>query len=117
MAGDITAGGTGPGGVPGAGNVVEIAPWRARRRLSRDVPMGAPPFVLEEPCPGCGAERVATMVWRSQADGDRAVPLPRMDPHFECDGTAVLYQDITDSPLPISFWSRILGRFREESAV
>lgn len=98
-------------------NVVEIAPWRARRARTHDVPMGAAPFVLEEPCPGCGVERVATMVWRSSPEGERAVPLPRMDPHFECRDGAVLYQDITDSPLPISFWSRILGRFREESAV
>jgi len=44
------------------------------------------------------------------------VPLPRMEPHFECRRGRVLYQEITDAPLPVSEWARILGRFREESA-
>jgi hypothetical protein len=98
-------------------NVVELARWRARRNRTRDVPMGAAPFVLEAPCPGCGAERVATMVFREVAGGGRAVPLPRMEPHFECRGGRVLHQEITDAPIQVSEWSRILGRFREESAV
>ena len=99
-----------------AGNVVELAAWRVRRDRSRDIPMGAPPFVLEEPCPGCGAERVATMVWR-ESTGGRAVPLPRMEPHFECRDGRVLHQEITDAPMPLSAWSSILGRFREETAI
>ena len=107
-----------PNGLAGHdGNVVELARWRVRRIQSRDVPMGAPPFVLEEPCPGCGEKRVATMVWREPADGGRAVPLPRMAPHFECRDGRVLHQDITDSPLPLFAWKGILGRFREEPAV
>ena len=100
-----------------AGNVVELALWRTRRDRSRDLPMGAPPFVLEEPCPGCGAERVATMVWRETPGAGRPVPLPRMEPHFECRGGRVVHQEITDAPLPVSAWSSILGRFREEPAV
>ena len=98
-----------------AGNVVDLALWRVRRDRSRDVPMGAPSFVLEEPCPGCGAERVATMVWRESSG--RAVPLPRMEPHFECRHGRVIHQDVTDAPLPLSAWSSILGRFREETAI
>jgi len=117
-----------PLGRDGGDKLVELLAWRARRDRSRDVPMGSDPFVLEDPCPGCGAERVATMVFRFTDDvrledgsagaGRRAaVPLPRMEPHFECRGGRVLHQDITDAPIPISEWSRILGRFREESAV
>ena len=102
----------GPLGKDEGDNLVELLAWRARRDRSRDVPMGSDPFVLEDPCPGCGAERVATMVFRF---GD--VPFPRMEPHFECAGGRVLHQDITDAPIPISEWSSILGRFREESAV
>lgn len=101
-----------------AENVVELARWRARRDRSRDVPMGVAPFVLEEPCPGCGAERVATMVFREvSGSGGRSMPLPRMDPHFECRGGRVLHQEITESPVPITAWVKILGRFRDEPAV
>jgi hypothetical protein len=103
----------GPLGKDGEDNLVELLAWRARRDRSRDVPMGSAPFVLEDPCPGCGAERVATMVFRFGDD----FPLPRMEPHFECRGGRVLHQEITDAPIPMSEWSRILGRFREESAV
>jgi hypothetical protein len=105
------------------GVVVDLAPWRARRERRDDVPMGAAPFVLEEVCPGCGSERVVTMVWRpAHASAGSSVPLaplplPRMEPHFECQRGRVLYQEITDAPLPVSEWARILGRFREESAV
>jgi len=111
-------------------NLVELLAWRARRNRSRDIPMGSAPFVLEDPCPGCGVERVATMVFRFGDDsrfgdgsereeagpGASPVPLPRMAPHFECRRGRVLYQEITDAPLPVSEWARILGRFREESA-
>ena len=120
----------GPGGENGD-NLVQLLTWRARRDRSRDIPMGSAPFVLEDPCPGCGVERVATMVFRfgddfrsgdvgtSEGTGPAAspVPLPRMEPHFECRRGRVLYQEITDAPLPVSEWARILGRFREESAV
>jgi hypothetical protein len=98
------------------GNVVELAAWRLRRDRARDVEMGALPFVLEEPCPGCGAARVATMVWREPERGGPAVPLPRMEPHFECREGRVVYQEITESPVDISAWSRILGRFVAKEA-
>ena len=101
-------------------NVVELAAWKAsrvRRDKSRDVPMGAPPFVLEDPCPGCGAERVATMVFRESPSGGQAVPLPRIEPHFECRDGRVLHQEITDAPISLADWSKILGRFRAEPAV
>lgn len=100
----------------GGDNVVELACWRDRRDRTRDIPMGAAPFVLEDACPGCGAERVAIMVFRETRGGGRA-PLPRIEPHFECRDGRVLHQEITDSPMPITEWSRILGRFRQDPAV
>ncbi len=93
------------------GVVEDIGFWRAKRAAANDVSMGAPPFVLEEPCPGCGSERVGEMVWRLET-GKRPLPLPRMDPHFLCRDGRVLYQDVTDSPEPVSSWKHILGRFR-----
>ena len=98
------------------GNVEQIAEWRARRVAGRDVAIGAPPFVLEEPCPGCGAPRVSTMVWRALSSDRPAVPFPRIEPHFLCREGRVLWQDITDAPIPVSGWSEILGRFREPEA-
>jgi hypothetical protein len=96
------------------GVVEDIGLWRARRAqqvASHDVAMGAPPFVLEEPCPGCGAERIGEMVWRSQP-GKRPLPLPRIAPHFLCREGRVVYQDVTDSPEPVTSWKQILGRFQ-----
>src|SRR5476649_946324 len=110
------------------GTVEDIGPWRARRaqRAQRaqgaqsaeraqqelweqraepaaavqDISMGAPPFVLEEPCPGCGAERVSEMVWRLEP-GKNPLPLPRIAPHFLCQDDVVVFQDVTDSPEPV----------------
>ena len=95
------------------GRVEQIAEWRARRKARQDVPIGAPPFVLEEPCPGCGAERVSTMVWRAVSPGSRPVPFPRIEPHFFCRDGHVLWQDITDAPIPVSRWTGIFGHFEE----
>ncbi|HEY6928552.1 MAG TPA: hypothetical protein VJA66_02645 [Thermoanaerobaculia bacterium] len=95
------------------GKVEQIAEWRARRQAASDVPIGAPPFALEEPCPGCGVRRVSTMVWRHTGSEDRPVPFPRIEPHFFCEGGRVVWQEITDAPIPISGWSRILGHFEE----
>ena len=97
------------------GVVQNIAEWRVRRAAADDVSMGAPPFVLEEACPGCGAERVGTMVWRPTGL-DRPTAMPRIAPHFLCRDGLVVYQDITDSPEPVSSWRRILGRFQSEPA-
>lgn len=94
------------------GQVEQIADWRARKAAADDVPMGAPPFVLEDPCAGCGAERVGIMVWRKLSPGERPVPFPRVEPHFLCRDGRVLFQEITDSAMPVSSWTRILGRFR-----
>ena len=90
--------------------IVSIAPWRARRQARTDVPMGSPPFVLEEPCDGCGARRVSTMVWRGLRAG-HYVAFPRVEPHFLCRDGRVVWQEITDAPIPVSGWSHILGRF------
>ena len=97
------------------GVVQNIAEWRARRAAAADVSMGAPPFVLKEACPGCGAERVGTMVWRPTGF-DRPTAMPRIAPHFLCRDGLVVYQDITESPEPVSSWRHILGRFQAEPA-
>jgi hypothetical protein len=101
------------------GELHDLADWRARRRAREDVSMGAPPFVLEEPCPGCGARRVATMVWRRLEDASAggaaaAIPFPRMDPHFVCRDGAVVHQEITDAGVALVGWSGILGHFEPE---
>jgi hypothetical protein len=93
--------------------IVDIAGWRARRSAAQDVPMGVPPFALVEPCPGCGTERVSTMVWRSAGPDCDGVPFPRIEPHYLCREGHVLYQDITDAPIPVESWKRVMGRFRE----
>lgn len=93
--------------------IVDIAAWRARRIAERDVPMGAPPFALVEPCPGCGVDRVSTMVWRTLSAGLEPVPFPRIEPHYLCRDGHVLYQDITDAPMPVSSWKSVMGRFRD----
>ena len=91
--------------------IEDIGVWRARRMAKDDIPIGVPPFVLEQPCPGCGTRRVCTMVWRRDpADGQRA-PFPRVEPHFLCTEERVLWQEISDAPIPVSAWSDILGRF------
>ena len=91
--------------------ITDIAEWRARRRAADDIPIGAPPFLLEEPCPGCGAVRVSTMVWRSDPAKGRRVAFPRIEPHFLCRDGRIVFQEITDAPIPVSAWSRILGHF------
>jgi len=96
------------------GDVEEIAAWKARRAAREDVPMGSPPFVLEEPCAGCGARRVATMVWRNDPSRRRRAPFPRVEPHFLCRDGRVLWQELTDAPIPLSDWSGILGHFDED---
>ena len=93
------------------GEVHDIAAWRARRTAKEDIPIGAPPFVLVEACPGCGARRVSTMVWRKGSSDGRRVPFPRVEPHFLCRDGHVLWQEISDAPIPVSTWSGILGRF------
>ena len=97
------------------GEVHDIAQWRARKAARSDIPIGAPPFVLAEPCEGCGEQRVSTMVWRMDSTGQRA-PFPRIEPHFLCRGGRVLWQEITDAPIPVSSWSGILGHFEEAEA-
>jgi len=92
------------------GGIERLSDWRARRASRDDVPMDAPPFVLEEPCPGCGRQRVATMVWR-RLSPDAYVPLPRMEPHFVCHDGGVLFQEITDAGIATTGWSGILGHF------
>ncbi len=96
------------------GTVEHIGQWRARRTARTDVAIGAPPFVLEEACAGCGCRRVSTMVWREMAG--RRVAFPRIEPHFLCHDGRVVWQEITDAPIPVSGWSRILGRFEESQA-
>ena len=98
------------------GNVEPIAVWRARRAAAKDLPMGVPPFVLEEPCPGCGVERVGILVWREVSPSRPASAFPRIEPHFQCEEGRVLFQEITDAPIPVSAWVGILGRFREAAA-
>ena len=98
------------------GEVHDIATWRARRDAKDDIPIGGPPFVLEQPCAGCGARRVSTMVWRNDPSRGRRVPFPRVEPHFRCCDGRVLWQEITDAPIPISDWSAILGHFEEAAA-
>lgn len=95
------------------GTVTDIASFRARRAAVRDVPIGSRPFVLEEPCPGCGAQRVSTMVWRDLRANGRPVPFPRIAPHFFCSEGRVVWQEIIDAPLRVSAWSSILGHFEE----
>ena len=93
--------------------VVDISEWRARRSAARDVPMEVPPFALLEPCPGCGAERVSTMVWRAFAPDADPVPFPRIEPHFLCSDGHVVYQEITEAPIPVESWKKVMGRFRD----
>ncbi len=97
------------------GRVEQISHWRARRRSRTDVPMGSAPFVLEDACAGCGARRVSTMVWRETSAG-RRVAFPRIEPHFLCRDGQVVWQEITDAPIPVSGWSRIFGHFDEAQA-
>ncbi len=91
--------------------VEDIAAWRARRLAREDILIGAPPFVLVEPCPGCGARRVTTMVWRRRASDGQRIPFPRIEPHFLCRDGRVVWQELSDAPIPVSDWSSILGRF------
>lgn len=98
------------------GTVEQIVEWRARRKARTDIVMGSDPFVLQEPCAGCGARRVSTMVWRTAAGSRNPVAFPRIAPHFLCQDGLVVWQDITDAPIPISGWSRILGHFEESKA-
>jgi len=98
------------------GDVEQLSQWRARRKAATDIPIGAPPFALEEPCAGCGAQRVSTMVWRQACAGAERIPFPRIEPHFFCQDGRVVWQEITDAPIPLSGWSRILGRFQEPLA-
>jgi hypothetical protein len=95
------------------GELHQIVEWRARRAARDDVPIGAPPFVLEEPCPGCGERRMATMVWRHASEEVLPVPLPRMAPHFLCRDGEVVWQEVTDAGIPLADWTRILGHFEE----
>lgn len=95
------------------GEIHQIDAWRARRAARNDVPIGAPPFILEAPCPGCGARRVATMVWRPISADASPMPLPRMTPHFLCRDGEVVWQEITDAGIPLAEWSEILGHFDE----
>jgi hypothetical protein len=97
------------------GTLEQIATWRARRKAATDVPIGSPPFVLEEPCSGCGARRVSVMVWRESSVGGERVAFPRIEPHFLCRDGRVVWQDITDAPIPISQWSRVKGRFERRA--
>ncbi|MEO8430000.1 MAG: hypothetical protein ABI592_00720 [Acidobacteriota bacterium] len=92
--------------------VEQISDWRARKAAAADEPLGALPFALEEPCPGCGAERISTMVWRRMAPGSERVAFPRIAPHYLCRDGRVVFQEITDSPRPVSSWRGIYGRFR-----
>jgi hypothetical protein len=98
------------------GNLIRIAEWRARRGQAQaafaDEPMGAPPFALLEACPGCGSERISTMVWRTILPEAAPVPFPRFSPHYLCENGQVVYQDITDAPLLPAAWKTVLGRFR-----
>ena len=100
----------------GMGEIHRIAEWRARRAAENDVEMDAPPFALEEPCPGCGARRIATMVWRSASAGAPPMALPRMAPHFLCRDGEVVWQEVTDAGISLSGWSRILGHFEEAAS-
>jgi hypothetical protein len=92
-------------------SITEIAAWRARRMAASDIPIGAPPFVLVEPCPGCGTRRVTTMVWRMNPSTGGRVAFPRVEPHFFCRDGRILWQEISDAPIPVTAWSRILGQF------
>lgn len=96
-----------------SGVLYDLAAWRARRAARLDVSMGVPPFVLEERCPGCGEERVSTMVWRRSSSEARPRPFPRIAPHFLCRDGRVVWQDITDSPLRPRDWTTVLGHFDE----
>jgi hypothetical protein len=98
------------------GEIHQMSEWRAQRAARTDVPIGAPPFVLEEPCPGCGARRVATMVWRQSPAAGSPTPLPRMSPHFLCRGGEAIRQEVTDAGISISGWSGILGHFEEDES-
>jgi hypothetical protein len=39
------------------------------------------------------------------------VAFPRVAPHFRCRDERILWQEITDAPIPVSAWSGILGQF------
>jgi len=96
------------------GEVHDIAVWRARKLAENDISIGSPGVIREQPCDGCGARRVGTMVWRKETSGDRRVPFPRIEPHFLCRDGRVIFQEITEAPIPMSSWSAILGHFEEE---
>ena len=53
------------------------------------------------------------MVWRSAGPDCDGVPFPRIEPHYLCREGHVLYQDITDAPIPVESWKRVMGRFRD----
>jgi hypothetical protein len=97
------------------GALVDLAAFRAKRKAAADVPIGSPPFVLEEPCAGCGARRVSIMVWRDLTGRGEPVPFPRIEPHFLCRGGHVVWQEITDAPIPVSQWTSVKGRFQRET--
>ncbi len=97
------------------GTLEEIASWRAKKKAAGDIPIGSPAFVLEEPCAGCGARRVSIMVWRDLSGRGERVPFPRIEPHFLCRDGRVVWQEITDAPIPVSEWSRVKGRFESRS--
>jgi hypothetical protein len=98
-------------------DVQDINAWRARKLAQDDIPIGVPPFVLEEPCPGCGTRRISTMVWRRNPSDGRRAPFPRVEPLFFCQEGRVLWQEISDAPIPVSAWSGILGRFEAAEEV
>jgi hypothetical protein len=96
------------------GEIHLLSSWRARRAASDDVPLDVPPFHLEEPCPGCGRTRTATMVWR-RLEGDAfRTAMPRMEPHYLCREGEVVFQEILDAGIALQGWSGILGHFEEE---
>lgn len=97
------------------GTVEQIATWRAKKKAASDVPIGSPAFVLEEPCPGCGARRVSIMVWRDLSGRGERVPFPRIEPHFFCRDGRVVWQEITDAPIAVSEWSSVKGHFERPS--
>ncbi len=97
------------------GTIEEIASWRAKKKAASDIPIDSPAFILEEPCAGCGLRRVSIMVWRDVSGRGERVPFPRIEPHFLCRDGRVVWQEITDAPIPASEWSRVKGHFQRRS--